>query len=107
MPVTAPHLQFIKILAHFAAQQEIVRLKLRVRIIIRIRDMMQIVAEFVEIQAVGAGVRIHAVNHNADTGLPRFVAQFTKFFRRTENRIYIFIVRRIIPVVGSSLGNRI
>ena len=61
----------------------------------------------VEVQAVVASVREHAVQHHAHTALCGLGAQFAQVVLGAHARVYRQVVRRIVPVIGGRQEYRV
>ena len=59
----------------------------------------------VKVQAVGAGVRIHAVQNDPDAPLVGSVAESGKIRLGAEKRVGGFVVAGVVAVAGKTLGN--
>ena len=64
-----------------------------------------VVAEFVKIDAVGAGMVENAVQHNAHPPLPAVPAQLGKVLIRAQQGVDVPIVRGVVAVVAGGLKN--
>ena len=64
-----------------------------------------VAAVFVEINAVRAGVVEHAVQNDRNAFLLCFFAQGNKVVVRAEQRVDVFVIRRVVAVVGMRFKN--